>query len=62
MVRRISVPLSFLGKGEHTVTLYADKEADALHDVRIETRSGLSADDTMEIDVLPNGGFVLDID
>ncbi|MEL5892401.1 glycoside hydrolase family 97 catalytic domain-containing protein [Bacteroides sp. GD17] len=60
--RKISVPLSFLGKGEHTVTLYADKEADALHDVRIETRSGLSADDTMEIDVLPNGGFVLDID
>ena len=38
------------------------EEADALHDVRIETRSGLSADDTMEIDVLPNGGFVLDID
>ena len=60
--RKIKVPLSFLGAGEHTITLYADKEGNELHDVRIETFSEMSEKDTMEIDVLPHGGFVLDID
>lgn len=60
--RRIKVPLSFLDKGQHTITLYADKEGNELHDVRIETFSEISEKEVLEIDVLPHGGFVLDID
>ena len=60
--RRIKVPLSFLDKGQHTITLYADKEGNELHDVRIETFPEISEKEVLEIDVLPHGGFVLDID
>ncbi len=60
--RKIKVPLSFLDKGRHTITLYADKEGNELHDVRIETFPEMSEKEVLEIEVLPHGGFVLDID
>lgn len=60
--RTFRVPLDFLEKGKRTLTLYADKAGDELHDVRIETFADKAVDDVMEIPVLPNGGFVLDID
>lgn len=59
--RKIRVPLSFLKEGKHIITLYVDKEGNELHDVRIETFREMGAEDTMEVDVLPHGGFVLDI-
>lgn len=44
------------------ITLYADKEGNELHDVRIETFPEMSEKEVLEIEVLPHGGFVLDID
>ena len=60
--RTFRVPLNFLGEGKHSLILYADKEGNELHDVQIESMNGKSADDVLEVPVLPNGGFVLDID
>lgn len=60
--RTIQVPLSFLGKDRHTMTLYSDKKGDELLDVHVETLSQIDGKETLKIDVMPNGGFVLDVD
>lgn len=38
------------------------RKRNELHDVRIETFPEISEKEVLEIDVLPHGGFVLDID
>lgn len=59
--RTITVPLDFLSDGNHNITVYEDNQKDALHDIHITELKNKTKNDVIEIQVLPNGGFVLDI-
>ncbi|WP_033485306.1 glycoside hydrolase family 97 C-terminal domain-containing protein, partial [Xanthomonas phaseoli] len=54
--RTMEVPLSFLGKGNWTATIYADGQAPT--DVRIDTRA-LTRNDTLQLNLAANGGAAI---
>lgn len=59
--RTITIPLEFLPRGYHNITLYGDSKKDALHNIHIVELRNKTRNDTLRIPVLPHGGFVLDI-
>ncbi|MDO6846325.1 glycoside hydrolase family 97 C-terminal domain-containing protein, partial [Escherichia coli] len=54
--RTMEVPLSFLGRGNWTATIYADGQAPT--QVRIDTRT-LSQQDTLRLTLAASGGVAI---
>lgn len=54
--RTLTLPLSFLGKGTWTATIYADGEAPT--EVRIDTRK-LARNDSLHLQLAANGGAAI---
>lgn len=59
--RRLTVPLAFLGKGRYTATLYEDSPAGS-DSLKVTSRKGLTAKKRVTADLLPSGGFVMELD
>ncbi len=54
--RRMEIPLNFIGKGNHDITIYEDKPGDEMTGLLIRNET-VSPDKTLTVNMMPNGGF-----
>lgn len=59
--RELKIPLHFLSKGIHKLTVYSDKDGDEMHSCSLKTLE-VNSDDILKMALRPNGGFVIDVD
>lgn len=59
--RKLQIPLSFLPKGEHKITIYSDKKGEEMHSCSILSIQK-NYIDSLDLSLNSNGGIVIDID
>ncbi len=58
--RKVSIDLGFLPKGKYNATVYCDGD-DAMHTCKVAQTKVVESSQTLEFDIIANGGLVIDI-